>query len=527
MSQKIRIGTRDSQLALWQAKTVQQQLAFLGHETELVPVKSTGDLNLEQPLYAMGTVGVFTRTLDIALLNGEIDIAVHSFKDVPTQLPKGIVQAAVLKRGNPKDLLVFKKNEEFLAQPDAIIATSSIRRKAQWLNRYPKHTITDIRGNVNTRLQKLEDSDWNGAIFAAAGLHRIGIRPPLAFPLDWMVPAPAQGAVVVMTTEQNQHIIDICSEFNDPDTELCTRIEREFMQLLEGGCSAPIGALATFDEDKISMTGVLLSEDGSKKIEVTQSRKRGNHKSLAADCAKAILDKGGKRIMVSLSGFTEKAEICSTKSLTKTQLNLFPPEILVQARDFVKTKPNRIPPKTMERTLEHVIITSKNAVDALLHNFGSEGLNFGQIYCVGRKTRRSIKNHIGEVTYMAKNAKELAQYLVDGGKVKEATFFCSQKRLNDLPDLLSEHQIELHEIETYKTELDSEQMGSNIKKVMFYSPSTIESYLLKNTNNIIAYCIGESTAKVAREHFKQVHVAKIPTVESVIELVNEHLNSKA
>jgi hypothetical protein len=202
MSKTIRIGTRDSQLALWQAKTVQEQLEHLGHKTKLVPVKSTGDLMLNQPIYELGITGVFTRTLDIALLNEEIDIAVHSLKDVPTLLPKGIVQAAVLKRGNVRDTLVFKKNEEFLAQENAIIATGSLRRKAQWLNRYATHTLVGLRGNVNTRLQKLENnSDWNGAIFAAAGLGRIGLTPQNAVNLEWMVPAPAQGAIMIACLE--------------------------------------------------------------------------------------------------------------------------------------------------------------------------------------------------------------------------------------------------------------------------------------------------------------------------------------
>ena len=170
MSKIIRIGTRDSQLALWQAKTVQYHLEHLGHKTVLVPVKSTGDLVLDKPLYELGITGIFTKTLDIAMLNGSIDIAVHSLKDVPTVLPKGIVQAAVLKRGNINDTLVYKTNEEFLSARDAIIATGSLRRRAQWLNRYPTHTIVGLRGNVNSRLEKLEDNeDWNAAIFAGAG----------------------------------------------------------------------------------------------------------------------------------------------------------------------------------------------------------------------------------------------------------------------------------------------------------------------------------------------------------------------
>src|SRR5210317_1630158 len=165
MKTVIRIGTRSSQLALWQAHTVSDQLVHLGHETEIVRIDSIGDEVLNKPLYELGTTGVFTRNLDIALLNGRIDIAVHSLKDVPTQLPKGIEQAAVLKRGNHQDILVLKNNEEFFSNPTATIATGSQRRKAQWLYRFPNHTITGLRGNVNTRLSKLRSNDWDGAIF--------------------------------------------------------------------------------------------------------------------------------------------------------------------------------------------------------------------------------------------------------------------------------------------------------------------------------------------------------------------------
>ena len=165
----IRIGTRDSELALWQAHTVQQQLHDLGYKTEIVAVKSQGDILLDKPLYELGITGIFTKTLDIAMLNGQVDIAVHSMKDVPTALPIGIVQAAVLERADVVDILAHKGGLTFLEQ-NAIIATGSLRRQAQWLNKYPNHTVVDLRGNVNTRLQKLTDNEWNGAVFAAAGL---------------------------------------------------------------------------------------------------------------------------------------------------------------------------------------------------------------------------------------------------------------------------------------------------------------------------------------------------------------------
>ena len=163
MSKIIRIGTRDSELALWQAHTVQKKLNDLGHKTEIVAVKSQGDILLDKPLYELGITGIFTKTLDIAMINGQVDIAVHSMKDVPTALPQGIIQAAVLERANPFDLLVHKGNLEFL-NSTGTIATGSLRRNAEWLHKYPKHQVVNLRGNVNTRLQKLAESDWNGAV---------------------------------------------------------------------------------------------------------------------------------------------------------------------------------------------------------------------------------------------------------------------------------------------------------------------------------------------------------------------------
>ncbi|HJT75067.1 MAG TPA: hydroxymethylbilane synthase, partial [Chitinophaga sp.] len=186
MNKEIRIGTRESQLALWQANKVKDLLEAQGYTTTLVPIKSEGDIDLVTPLYEIGVQGIFTKSLDLALLNNRIDIAVHSLKDVPTQLPKGIIQAAVLERGPVKDLLVYKKDTSFLEQEGYIanIATSSVRRKAQWLRRFPRHQIHNLRGNVNTRLQKLAAENWDGAIFAAAGLERINVRPPQSVELD-------------------------------------------------------------------------------------------------------------------------------------------------------------------------------------------------------------------------------------------------------------------------------------------------------------------------------------------------------
>lgn len=295
MNRVIRIGTRDSELALWQATTVQQQLENHGYKTELVPVKSTGDLVLDKPLYELGITGIFTKTLDIAMLNDTVDIAVHSMKDVPTALPIGIVQAAVLKRAQTEDILVHKGTPDYTTS--CTIATGSLRRQAQWLHKYPHHKTTDIRGNVNTRLQKLADSDWTGAIFAKAGLERINVLPSNYETLDWMTPAPAQGAMLVVAMEEDDFCKTACAKLNHDATALCTHIERTFLRTLEGGCTAPIGALATIENETLHFTGVLFSLDGKTKIEVTHSIAISHSEGFGVDCALEILDNGGRELM--------------------------------------------------------------------------------------------------------------------------------------------------------------------------------------------------------------------------------------
>jgi len=296
MKKIIKIATRDSELALWQANRVKSLLEADGYQTEIVAVKSEGDLLLDKPIHELGITGVFTKTLDIAMLNGTVDIVVHSMKDVPTQLPTGIVKGAVLKRANPKDLLIQKEKTKILPKK-ATIATGSLRRKAQWLNKYPEYEVANIRGNVQTRLQKLEDSQWHGAVFAAAGLERMNLRPETTMELDWMIPAPAQGAMLVVAMENDQYSRKALEALNDYQTDICTTVERDFLRTLEGGCSAPIGALATIDVDYLTLTAGLFSLDGKKKVTIEKKVLIENCEGLGHLSALEVLKQGGEAIM--------------------------------------------------------------------------------------------------------------------------------------------------------------------------------------------------------------------------------------
>jgi hydroxymethylbilane synthase len=340
MKKHIRIGTRESQLAVWQAEQVKSLLAQYGYSAELVYIKSEGDIDLKTPLYEMGVQGIFTKSLDIALLNEKIDIAVHSMKDVPTQLAKGIVQAAVLKRASYRDVLVphpdlkdvqkifgrgileiehsltsiegsktkEARHTEHIDTGDkinAIIATSSIRRKAQWLNRFPHHTIETLRGNVNTRLRKLKESNWHGAIFAKAGLERIDLLPENSIELDWMLPAPAQGAIMLVCREDDEHCLNACMNFNDINTALCTKIERDFLRTLLGGCSTPISGLAEIKNNEVHFTGNILSPDGKLIAGINAVDLIARAHEMGINAANHLLNTGGKSIADSFRNATK------------------------------------------------------------------------------------------------------------------------------------------------------------------------------------------------------------------------------
>lgn len=226
--------------------------------------------------------------------------------------------------------------------------------------------------------------------------------------------------------------------------------------------------------------------------------------------------------MNELQGSNTDAHIFATKKLTDDQLQRFQNGIKVKSEDFIKISPTRLSPAILSEERQNVVITSQNAVEALLTNVTADQLKFKNIYCVGRKTKRLIEKRIGKVAHSEKNAQKLAQYLAEYMEGLEVTYFCSNLRLDELPAHLTENNITVHEIEAYKTKYAPVVIDDSVRGVLFFSPSGIESYLRENNTDKVAYCIGETTAKVAREHFSKVKVAKIPTVDSVVDLVNEH-----
>jgi len=295
MNKRVRIGTRGSALALWQARQVQNMLGTLDIRSELVPISSSGDKEVQKPLYEMGVQGIFTKELDVALLEGLIDVAVHSMKDVPTQFPKGITTAFIPKRGPAADVFISKGDS--WEDSKSIVATSSLRRAAQWMHKYSHHSIVDIRGNVPTRLKKLETMDCQGTIMAIAGLMRLEMLPKKHTVLDWMVPAPAQGALLVTALESNTDLLSKLSPLNDDETALCVAQERIFLRELEGGCTAPIGALAIMKGDQIHFVGNITQKEGKQQLIFDQFMPVDEAHDIGAIAAQELISRGAKAIL--------------------------------------------------------------------------------------------------------------------------------------------------------------------------------------------------------------------------------------
>ena len=296
----IKIGTRNSPLALWQAREVARNLQNRNFVTDITPIVSTGDKNLTQPLYSLGITGVFTRDLDIALLNKEVDIAVHSLKDIPTELPTNIEIIAVLERDYPEDVLVRKKESQTLDLKDLKIATSSLRRRAFWYKEFPGTAISDIRGNVQTRLKKLEENDFDATLFSLAAIKRMELDIEYE-QLPMMIPAPAQGVVAICGRADDEEIKEIFKEINHKKTQICIDIERNFLNTLEGGCTAPIGAFAEMnDQNEVRFHARLCSLDGKNSIETDEIFQWNETENFGKILAEKVLNNGGRELMAEI-----------------------------------------------------------------------------------------------------------------------------------------------------------------------------------------------------------------------------------
>ncbi len=523
MDRIIKIGSLPSDSGLWRANIVAKQLEHFEHKTEIILVNTLDKNNRNIPDFKPGTINNYTRELDIALLNNQIDIAVHDLSQVPTKLAEEIMQVAVLKRGNFNDILVLKTNEDFFANKTAKIATDSMRCESQWLHRYPHHTIVKLHGNtVKEKLLELKNNNWNGAIFSMSELKRMNLLPEEPFKLGWMVPAPAQGTVMISALKKNEDIVNSCKELNDKETEICTTIEREFLRALEEDLTSPIGALATVKEEELKFRGTIFSPDGKNKIEFSKEVPLNHTTDIAQFAAKLLLDKGAKKILRKIGDVQKEINVFSTKNLSLGQTSILNQNIGITMSDFITIHYNRIKPAIVKKNINNVIFTNQSAVESVLNSFDKSELDFSNIYCVGRRNKRLIERNIGKVTHVENSVEKLANYLIKNLKPKEVTFFCGNKEEDELTKILGKNNIQVKEIESYKMNFSPNIIDSKYKGILFFSPSAVESYITKNkADDQIAFCIGETTARKAKKYFKNISIAEMPTVESILKSVNE------
>lgn len=303
MSKKVvKVGTRDSILAMWQTQFVVDELKKVTdeYEFEIISLKTKGDKILDVALAKIGDKGLFTKELEVGLLAGEIDFAVHSMKDMPTALPEGLQISSMLKRHNPADAFVSDKYNSFMELPEgAKVGTSSLRRRAQLLHARPDLDIHDLRGNVQTRMRKMREENFDGIILAAAGLERLemfgDIKEELSY--DICLPAVSQGVIGVETRENDEEIIGLVQLVNERTAEICVKAERALLRSLEGGCQIPIGAYAELNEDTVVLEGMVGSLDGKTIIRESITGTAEQCESLGETLANRLSELGGKAIL--------------------------------------------------------------------------------------------------------------------------------------------------------------------------------------------------------------------------------------
>lgn len=302
---KIRIATRKSPLALWQANFVKQNL-LLAHKdltVELIPMVTQGDIILDSPLSKIGGKGLFVKQLEQAILNNEADIAVHSIKDIPAQFPEGLMLAAICQRDEVRDAFVANKYASLNDLPEgAIVGTSSLRRQCQLRSHYPHLIIKDLRGNVGTRLNKLDDEQYDAIILASVGLKRLSLEPRITqyIGTDLMLPAVGQGAIGIESRTDDKQILNIISVLDDKKSRVCIQAERAMNNALQGGCQVPIAGYCRLNNDELTLQGLVGRVDGSKIIKQQITGFINEAQSLGEKLAKQLLNQGADLILTEL-----------------------------------------------------------------------------------------------------------------------------------------------------------------------------------------------------------------------------------
>jgi hydroxymethylbilane synthase len=499
------VGSRGSTLALWQAHRVCDGLG-LDHKAVRV-IQTAGDKDPSTALHSFGTVGVFTKALDEALLNGEIDLAVHSLKDYPTQPPENLVIIACLRRDDHRDVFIPGSQE------DGKILTGSPRRARQWKQRYPEARIAELRGNMDTRLKKCRDSA--GGILSKSGLERIDLLPRDAEVLDWMVPAPGQGCVAVVMRKDHPQCEMIRQKLNHLQTEICVSIERSSMRAIEAGCSVPLGIEVKRDDLTYSVRGIRFL-DGKDKAFQFQSLIDGKEadKKIIEAIVKALApseEREDKRLLYGrepshfVGNFLESngVEVDFVRTLS--------------AEGIVSDSPINVDGKSL-------IITSRYALGSAMDQMmGSPK----EILCIDGPSKLILEREYAHLPLSVyPDSESIAKALKSS---QSYVFFAGAHRMPFIEQYASQNAIDLTVVTAYQTVLREPVVDSSITYdgVVALSPRSIKSLLKNNAHlledhpNIPMYCLGRETALAAWKHgFRTIYFPNDgPKIQSLLDIL--------
>ncbi len=563
MDQTIRIGTRGSQLALYQANVVKEELSrkFPKLLFQIVVIKTKGDKILDVPLSKIGDKGLFTKELEVAMFDNEIDMAVHSLKDLPTRFPEGVVLGAVLKRGEVRDALICstKRTLKDLTTSD-IIATSSLRRKAQLLRLNKDFNIVEIRGNVNTRIRKMEEGYCTVMVMAGAGLQRLGMHQYISelIDTDLVIPACSQGAIAIEIRENDPVIAELLDAINDKETLLATDAERAFLRTLEGGCQIPVGSYSRIVGDQFEITGFISSINGEEFIKDKSVGSISQAVELSEKLAKDLLGRGGREILKAIrldDPFEKRKELplygkifISTRAL-ETGDTL--PDLLsaqgatLLSLPMIEIKPANIPAQDIQKikqldSYDWLFFTSRNGVahffKLLIDITGSSELPASlQIAVVGSKTSSELEYYGYKPNFIGKEhgSAEMASEFIHSMKPNNNKILLSLGNLadNTIKDALGiKNQID--RIDVYETcqpksadpMVIKQISDGNYDLILFTSPSTfhhfssfVDTGLL---GNLKIGSIGTTTSKAIQEAgFEPLMTARMSNTEGLTEAI--------
>ncbi len=294
----LRIGTRKSKLALWQANYVKERLESKGYSVELVLITTTGDKILDAPLAKIGGKGLFVKEIEEALLRGDIDLAVHSLKDVPMVLPEGLILGAITEREEPFDVLISRDGRRLQELPEgAKVGTSSLRRQVQIKRKRPDLRVETLRGNVDTRLRKLEEGLYDAIVLAYAGVKRMGFEERVSQVLEDFIPAVGQGSLAIEIRQEDKRVYEAIAFLDHRESRIRAECERAFLRELQGGCQVPIGAYAWIEGEKLKLKAFISDLEGKRFLEGVEEGDPHQAEQIGKKLARRLLEEGGKAIL--------------------------------------------------------------------------------------------------------------------------------------------------------------------------------------------------------------------------------------